>query len=189
MPADVPSPSRVFRALGLSPAFPDNAAVRAAQARGRAVHLAIQYAQEGTLDEGTVPAPALPFYAAWRRFVDECGWTPVAIEQDTYHASLPYHGIIDAIGHVGDEDMPSVVDWKTGDSFDPTYWWQVACYGGAWNSAPARPQIREHRTVCLSKDGTYRIKTMTPQERLDAWQEWVAVLRVYHLKARLGRLD
>lgn len=132
----------------------------AAKIRGKAVHLAMQYLQQGGLDWSSIKAteaalgiPVEPYVRAGERFLRESGWRAVQVEVAGYHPLYEYGFCTDNVGFWPD-GQEGIVDWKTGASAD---WWQLQL--GAYDEAA--PRLSSHgarRKTCvqLKIDGNYQ---------------------------------
>src|SRR5687767_7346130 len=84
----VPSVTQILQALDIVDYSYIPPAVReAALLRGRKVHIATHFDDQGDLDEQTVPEEILPYVFAWRRFRQESGFQPELIEHRGFNAT------------------------------------------------------------------------------------------------------
>jgi len=65
---------------------------------GRAVHIATEFYDKGTLDLSTVDDSIMTYLEAYRKFREETKFNPIRIEERLFHPSLMYHGQLDRVG-------------------------------------------------------------------------------------------
>ena len=94
--------------------------------RGRQVHLALQYFDEGILED--CPDEYLGYIAAYEFFKDSADWMPLRTNVRLHNPKLKYCGAADVTGLYSGKD--AVLDFKTGEE-DPGNIVQVAAYGMA----------------------------------------------------------
>jgi hypothetical protein len=149
--------------------------------RGRRVHLATQFDDEGDYEEGSF-GELEGFVQAWRRFRREMRFDATLIEFRGYNPMGDYCGTLDREGTWRDGERV-LIDIKTNQAED----WvrmQLAAY------AAFRPDPRALLRVCveLHADGTYdarRIYTGADQQR--HFGEFLACLTTFRLKQELRR--
>ena len=118
--------------------------------RGRAVHSATQFDDEGDLNDADLPPYLLPYVQAWRRFRAETGFVPLLIELKVFSKRYGYAGTLDRVGLMGDEQV--VLDIKSG-AVHPATALQTAAYGKAY-----KPGKRWKRLgVQLKPDGWFKV--------------------------------
>lgn len=93
--------------------------------RGRAVHSACQFDDEGTLDESSVDEIAIPRLEAWRKFRRESKVKIIANETPLWHPRLRYAGTLDRL--VIWDGRFCILDLKCGKDV-PAYGIQTAGY-------------------------------------------------------------
>jgi len=91
--------------------------------KGTQVHKALQYFDEGLLDE--CPEEYMGYLAAYEFFKDSADWMPLEHNKRVYHEKLSYCGTIDVIGLY--EGIPALLDFKTGQK-DDSHLIQVTAY-------------------------------------------------------------
>lgn len=184
----VPSVTEILAGVGLS----DNTKAGAweidpdvlanAADRGTMVHLAIELDCTGELDEDTVDDEIWPYLEAWRQFVDDTGFLPVANELRFYHPRLDYCGTADMIGYMGDQ--LTVLDLKTGSiGLKPWHKYQLAAYaaaitkeGDTWPHRMMlhlRPELKRKR---------YREYNFSTESAANDWRIFSAARLVYSAK-------
>lgn len=166
----LPSVTEILEAAGLGPHFhflpPDKRDY--VLARGRALHAAIQYAEEGALDEASLHPAIAGRFRGYRRFRAEQPYRPLLIEPELVHP-WGFCGHPDQIGlwanGIGEE--LTLLDWKS--SIDPLYGArQLAGYAMLWRATHPGEPLRRHVLVRLDDDGTYDLKPLdlTPHENV-----------------------
>jgi hypothetical protein len=129
--------------------------LQAASRRGTAVHQALQYLDEGDLDEDSLDESLLGYIYAYAQFKRDSGFTPALIEHRVWSNTYRYAGTLDRTGTLprqdGGEDLV-VLDFKTGLVL-PGHALQLAAY------ANCLPEPRRFRRIALklSEDATYRV--------------------------------
>ena len=183
MSDDWPRVTAVLRAVGLAPVFPGVApsVLEAAQARGTAVHEAVEALVYGYLEEAEVPAPAAPYVSAFRKFLAEASFEPIAAERLVEHAAWRYRGHVDLVGWL--HGHRALVDVKTGDADGAAV--QVAAYVDAWNVQHPDQAVVAGAVLHLRDDGTYRYEEV---ELPAAMPVWHAALVVYQALVRMRRI-
>src|SRR4029077_16681761 len=124
--------------------------LEAASKRGTAVHLALQFLDEGTLDRSTVDPEHAGYIQAYERFFEESAFVPGNIEHRVFHGMHRYAGTLDRTGLLNDE--LTVLDFKTGIVL-PGHAMQLAAYTNCL------PMPRRFRRIALGlrNDGSYRV--------------------------------
>lgn len=145
--------------------------------RGRAVHLATQFDDEGDLDEASIPEAHRGYLEAWRRFRRECRFHPELIEHRGFHPVHKYAGTLDRTGNLGGNVVNCLLDIKTNDAQE---WvrYQLAAYAAFFDSP--RKYIR--MSVELHADGSYRLKEFACRHWQSDMNVFVSALNVYRAK-------
>lgn len=148
-----------------------------ALARGRAVHLATQFEDEGDLDEASIPDDLRGYLEAWRRFKRETRFVPELIEYRSFHPSHKYAGTLDRTGNLGGNVLNCLLDIKTNDAQE---WvrYQLAAYAAFFDSP--RKYIR--MSVELHADGSYRLKEFACRHWQSDINVFMSALNVYRAK-------
>jgi len=128
----LPGVTEILTGLGLLTLPPDAPTVRlaAARQRGSAVHLALSFQHEGTLDPASVDPRLDGYLFAWDAFCARhmADFRPRYVEQPQADPLLGFAGTPDVEGlHGTDDRSPWVVEVKTGP-FQPGHLLQVAGY-------------------------------------------------------------
>jgi hypothetical protein len=145
--------------------------LQSASERGRAVHLACQYDDEGDLDMETLEPRLIGYVKAWRQFTADHNPVWEKIEQAGYHPVHGYAGTSDRIGVLA--RAKSVIDIKTTYAPMPSVGPQLAAY--AELEAPGHGGIYRRGAVYLKPDGTYLFKTYTDPKD---WSVFLSLLTV-----------
>lgn len=178
--ADVPGVTSVMQDVGVVDFSMLTESTRTmALARGRKIHTATQFDDEGDLDESGLDPQLLGYVAAWRKFRAETGFTPDLIEHRGYHEALRYAGTLDRRGIINGK--PAILDIKSNHA---PYWtkYQTAAYAAFFPD----PRTYHRIAVELHKDGTYKAETYLPSDYLGHFQGFMAMLMVRDIK-REGR--
>lgn len=141
---------------------------------GRAVHLATEFYDRGTLDESSLSDEVAGYLRGWIRFREETGATAAHRERLVYHDQLGFAGTLDWEGdYCGDL---TIIDIKSGTK-QRTHGVQIAGYALArrhemrWSSYPKR------RAVYLSPDGRYEAPPFTDPSD---YQMFISMLNVHN---------
>lgn len=130
--------------------IPQHVLDRAAE-RGKAVHLALEYLDRGTLDRDSVSDELLGYIEAYERFCIDSGFYVALSERSRFHAIRRYAGTFDRTGVIGHDDAV-IVDFKTGEVQDG-HFLQLAAYAHFF------PHPRRFRLIALklSANRQYRV--------------------------------
>jgi hypothetical protein len=142
----VPSVTQIIRAAGLSDSRWYN---EHARMRGTAVHTAIQYLNEGTLDESSVIPEVDAYLRGYRRFLQQTGFVVQAYEQRVFNPIYRYAGTMDLLGTLNGKS--TVIDIKTG-SVPVWAGLQLAAYG-----ACIPPGVHQRFALNLTEDSLYKL--------------------------------
>lgn len=147
--------------------------------RGRIVHLATQFDDEGDLDEATIDPMILPYVEAARKFKADTGFKPELIEQRIYHPTFGYAGTVDRVGTMGKHRV--VLDYKSGVV---PFWCrlQTAGYSGAMEHGSQYLRYG----VQLKPDATYKISAYEPKDFRNDVGDFMAVLRTSQILREAG---
>jgi hypothetical protein len=124
-----------------------------ARERGALAHRALEWFDQGDLDESTLDDRLVPYLDAWKRFKAEAGFVVSAIELRLASEARGFAGTVDRIGKLA--GRPTVLDIKTGS---PERWHalQVAAYASLVREADSTVTPRVQRAcVYLAADGRY----------------------------------
>lgn len=124
----VPAVSDALRVASFDAyAHVDQATLEAAAAEGQMVHEMVHRDALGDFDPMTGPIQVLPYYDAWREFLDTTGFVVLATEQLVYSLRYRYCGRLDLFGRFPDCTY-GVVDTKRVASVQRTTGLQTAGY-------------------------------------------------------------
>lgn len=126
-----------------------------AQRRGRMVHLACQYRDEGTLDLKTVAGEILGYVNAYLKFREECKINVIAVEKKMVNVQLGIAGTPDLICFLN--GIRVVIDHKTSQHMSKTMGLQTAGYRMLWNASHPASQIYGRYGLRLEKTGKYKL--------------------------------
>ena len=182
----IPSVTSVIRDNRLGPDFSRVPADSLQRARdlGTAVHAALHYADEGTLDETTVDPAVAPYLAAWRAFRAARGVVIVEMERRYADVTYRFGGTLDRIVVADVMDIGPrrrvVCDVKTGGVEGANY--QTAAYHYLAGEGPGTlrwaVQLHPERPVPY---------TVYPYSSPRDWRIFRAALELTHERAALGR--
>lgn len=180
----VPSVSQVIRDNRLGADFSQVPADDLAQARalGTAVHAALHYEDEGTLDPATVDPRVQPYIDAWRQFKVERGVTVVEMERRYADHTYRVAGTLDRILVVteGRRGVRVVGDIKTGNVEGANY--QTAAYHFLADEGLSTQrwavQLHPERAIPY---------TVHPYPSPRDWRLFRAALELTHERAAIGR--
>lgn len=144
--------------------------------RGRAVHLATQCYDEGSLTESGMPIELRGFLDAWRMFRKDFAFVPVLIEHRVFHAEYQYAGTLDRTGRIGD-GTEIIADLKSGAA-PPAVRYQLAAYAACL----PHPRTRRRRCVELHADGSYRVIAFETSDYLRDFNVFVAALETFRAR-------
>jgi hypothetical protein len=150
------------------------AVLEAASNFGKAVHLACELDDLGTLDVATLDAALVPYLDAWRLFSVEHAVQWELIEAQVYNKTLRYAGTLDRFGLV--KGARAVVDIKSTVALYPSVGPQLSAYA----QALAEPHANRI-AVQLKPDGTYVAKPYTDPSD---WPMFASLLTVRNWCAR-----
>lgn len=146
--------------------------------RGKDVHAATHYDDEGDLDDATLQEDLIGYLGAWRKFRMDTAFTPDLIEHRGFHEKYRYAGTLDRLG-TWDAKGRILLDLKTGD----LPWWislQLAAYAAFFKSPASFRRVG----VELHGDGTYRVQEFPCKDFQVDFQVFIQALTIYNLKRR-----
>jgi hypothetical protein len=125
------------------------------QRRGRMVHLACQYYNDGELNLETVHESIRGYVEAYILFRLECKIKVIACERKLITTELDFAGTPDLIAWMGGHR--AVIDLKTSQSLSPRVRLQTAGYSLLWNKTYPTNPVKERYGLRLGKDGKYSL--------------------------------
>jgi hypothetical protein len=190
----LPSVTRILRGTGFVddprslPGGEGSGARARGLERGRAVHLACQLDDEGTLDEETVVSEVKPFLAAFRKFKRDTGSTKVI----WWERPLTHH----AYGFMGRPDTKrwlrghrTLIDVKTGETYDPASELQLALYAELDEQQAGERPATDFALLLLKPDGEPSLRYVEAPEMVRNRMDALAAVRVYQRLEKMGRID
>lgn len=179
---EVPSVTAVIRDNGLGGDFSrvDSGVLNRTRTLGRAVHAALHYMDEATLDEATIDDRVAPYLYAWQCFKDDHRVSIVEMERRIADAHLCFAGTLDRLVLADPHRLPALVDIKTGGVDGAAYQTAAYAYLAACSPATARWAVQLHpdRVVPYS---------IHPFRDVRDWRIFRSALELTHERARLGR--
>jgi len=147
-----------------------------ATARGKAIHAAIHYLQEGNLDWSSIDPRIRPYIDAYELFSADMGWCAKLIEHRVFSEIFQYAGTLDGFGELSALGIPeALIDLKSGIKQRAAAY-QTAGYCVALEK-PYIPRFSVH----LKATGRYQI---IPHKNYDDINDWKSIVRTFHLKHR-----
>lgn len=135
-----------------------------AQTRGRMVHLACQYVDEGQLDPSTVDARIAGYVDAYRKFIRDCPVKTILSERRLVCESLQMGCTPDWIGFIHGSGRRCVIERKTTQHRSPSARLQTAGQKLVWNVLNPHQPVYERYGLRLCIDGTYQLSEHTDAE-------------------------
>lgn len=180
----IPSVTTILRAVGLAPTFngvPAHVLERKRQL-GQALHRAIQYDIEGTLDETSLHPDIAGGFAAYRA-VRASGFLIDRAEVELIDPIWRVCGHPDGLG-TAPRGAPIIVDWKMTESLDlDAVAYQLAAY--RWLTRQVLKEDRLPYAIELHADSTFRIHSLDKRiKELGAEQIFQAAILVFHAQQR-----
>jgi hypothetical protein len=126
--------------------------------RGKAVHIACHFLDEGDLDWATVTQEIEPHVRAWERFKNETGVELLEIETPRYDATLGFAGTPDRIVRFG--PMSGTIDLKTYKPNDVTGI-QLSAYSILRFGLQPSLNAAKRWGLWLKDDGKYQLTEFT----------------------------
>ena len=148
--------------------------LEAASNFGKAVHMACELDDLGTLDEAALDPALVPYLQGWRKFSTDYAVEWDLIEEPVYHATMNYAGTPDRFGNVKGEF--TVVDIKSTAQLYPSVGPQLSAYANAKGNPFAK-----RLAVQLKADGTYVAK---PYADPTDWPVFASLLTLRNWCAR-----
>ncbi len=152
--------------------------------RGRIVHKATHFDDEGDLQEETLREEYRGYVAAWRKARTLLRATWERIEWSSWHELYRYAGTQDRYGaveygNVGSKARRTVLDIKTGHSPE---WvrYQLAAYAAFHD----KPIALRRMAIELHEDGTFGVTEYPCGTFLSDFQVFLAALTVFNAKRR-----
>lgn len=152
----IPGVTSVLKMVGGYEGVPEHI-LNAASERGRAVHLATEFYDDGDLDEDSLHESLRPYLDAWKQFRADTGFVVTHSETMVYHPRHRYAGTLDRVGDLNKKR--TLLDIKTTVDMMPATALQTAAYKAAFEFMHPETPIEKRVSVQLRADGTYRMHT------------------------------
>lgn len=146
---------------------------------GKALHEAIDLGDE--LDPDTLDELVVPYYGAWRKFMDETGFKPLCSEQRIYSNRYGYAGTLDTIGKLNHRS--TLIDYKSAWDLHPATGPQTAAYLNGAAEMEICDRSLPRYALQLRRDGTYRLEPLTDPNDLAVF---LAMLSIFNWRKRHG---
>lgn len=126
-----------------------------AQRRGRMVHVACHYHNEGDLNMDSIAEEIRPYVEAYVLFRKECPIKPIAMERRMVNVGLAIAGTPDLVCFLRAQRV--VIDYKTCQHMSKSMGLQTAGYQMIWNTNFPNIPIRERYGLRLERNGKYKL--------------------------------
>jgi hypothetical protein len=143
--------------------------------RGTAVHKAVEYYEQGDLDESRLDPAIVPYLAGWKMFKAETGYQSEQLEQMIFHPIYQFCGTLDQTGAM--DGQSCIMDIKTGIY---QAWW--ALQTAAYNSVV---KAKRRLSVQLTDQGKYKV---TEYKGKTDWQKFLAAMTVAGMRREFGMI-
>lgn len=158
--------------------------VEAAADFGKCAHKGAELYDQNDLDERTLAGPLKPYLNSWKRFREDTGFVPIAIEKLVYSKKYRYAGTLDRAGTIG--NAITVVEIKSTAQIDPVSAIQAEAYLEAYNEdKPLKEKATKRMVVQLCPDGMYRLLDNKYYGKND-FSIFLAALTIYNYQRRLN---
>ncbi len=144
--------------------------------RGSNVHLACQYFDEGDLDESSLPEDVKGRMAAYKKFRQDTGFTPIGIEEVVSSDVLRTAGTLDRTGIFAGSAVEALLDIKGGA---PDYWHPYQTAGYSMMKWHTEYDLHPRFALYLRDNGTYRLEPHKDPRDFDVFR---SISFVYHAK-------
>jgi hypothetical protein len=172
------SVTQILRDLGfIDFTMVDPFVLRDAQARGKAVHSAIDLLEENDLDWKKLHPLIRPFVDAYAEMKEQTGWKPAMREQKVFDPICNYAGQLDGFGSMEKLGLEEVLpDYKSGIRQSAARY-QTGGYAGAINKPLAK-----RCSIHLHGNGKFSIDWYNKPENRNDVRAFRAIASVFHLK-------
>lgn len=177
----LPSVTQILKAEGF---IDDRHFTEESRDRGRAVHTACHFLEEGELDWDTVDPSIVGYVQAYERFLEETGFESVLAEHPMADAFLRCGGMLDRLGTFRQRtliDGWALLDIKTG-VYQPEHDIQLAGYEVLADRDDGI-DVRIHNRIVLElkKTGRYKLEPTRTDPHI-AREVFRAAVKTYHWK-------
>jgi hypothetical protein len=150
--------------------------------RGRCVHLACQYYDQGRLDVDSVDRADIDYVRAWILFLETTNFKIKEIEMPVLSLGHGYAGTPDRIGRFPSQPYDTMLEIKTG-AVPAVAALQLAAYGNARTKGKKFGRV----TVQLLPNGKYKLWAYSIRDyNRDVW-DFFSALRIAEWRQRNGR--
>jgi hypothetical protein len=137
--------------------------------RGSAVHKAIEFMLDGSLDLNSIDPKISGYLDAYRAFAEDTGFEVLEVERKVWSPTRRYAGTLDQVGDLN--HRRAIVDVKTG-KLEPATGIQLTGYADAYQEETGLV-VSKLIGLQLNVDGTYKMK-----QYIVDFSTWRAVLQV-----------
>lgn len=160
---EIPRLTRLIESFGLI----KHKATEGYLQRGSAIHLALQYYDEGDLDEEALDPQIRPWFDAYKQFREDTGFKPVRIEKKAHNDQHLFATIVDRTGTINGSEV--LLELKSGSKSD---WWGLQLAG---QQIALQQEFKKRYALELSKEGKYKLHPFHEQEYLDIFYSMLNV--------------
>ena len=183
---EIPSVTSVLKSAGLVSFIdvPDRH-LDFATIRGKAVHLATQYDDLGTLDEGTLHSALIGYLESWRNFKQKCSVEIIDVEKPLFSAKWMFGGTRDRLAIIGGK--VTIIDLKTASTSYPANAIQVAGYKILQDencNGNRDRRVKRRMVVMLKSDGKFLLEEYFDHEADE--RIFISALMISKFKERMG---
>lgn len=161
------------------------AVLEIARQEGEDMHAMAELDFQDNLDEAALPEWLVPRLAALRRFVEETGFQPLAVEERMYHPIYQYAGTADLIGRLPRYPRGPIVaciDLKRSFAAKRSLGLQTAGYAAMWNLTHPREPVRRRFGLRLLATGNY---DLFPCDRKDDFASFLSCVTVFRIREQM----
>jgi hypothetical protein len=124
-----------------------------AMSRGKAVHAACHYLDDGNLQWNTVDDELIPYIVAYEKFKKDTNFKPNRIEERLFNSTFCFAGTLDREGTWNINNNHTLIDLKTGSVPD----WTALQTAGYDLLLPTLSKPRERYALQLKETGDYAL--------------------------------
>lgn len=173
----VPSVTQVLQPLSPDFAKMDPEVLERARNEGIAQHRMVELACKNDL--GPLPTWLEPYFAGWRKFVDETGFEFLTSEERVYHPMYGYAGTLDLSGK-----FPSgycIIDLKRSFAAGAVVGLQLAAYKECIAAQLKQWKSAQRWALRLNADGTYNMRQFSDE---DDFGVFLALLKIQRYREK-----
>jgi len=176
----LPSVSEIMRPIVSFDGIPEDVLTKA-RIRGKAIHKALEYYDQGDLDHAQLSPVIVPYVEAYEKFIRDTGFKPHYIEKIVWSSIYRYAGTLDRSGTLFDNH--AVIDLKAVHELNPATAIQTAAYDKGLCESEGEEKHKRYG-LQLKKDGTYRLQEYTDPHD---FQVFLSLLNIYYWRKRNGK--